>query len=45
MDFALGLMDEFIVVLSGSGTPADVTFDGDADVTFDGDADVTMGDE
>ena len=28
-----------------SGTPADVTFDGDADVTFDGDADVTFGTE
>jgi hypothetical protein len=27
------------------GTPATVTFDGDADVTFDGDADVTFGNE
>ena len=44
MEFELGLMDEFTVVIA-SGAPADVTFDGDPDVTFDGDGDVTMGTE
>lgn len=44
MEFELGMMDEFTVVIA-SGESADVTFDGDATVTFDTDPDVTMGTE